>query len=86
MPPTAQASDSADVVQNKLNMLFASYERRLQSWLPSPSAEGLAQQKTPEEIEKEEATTFRPMPTKYARAWPASRPDRRFLGPSEDGV
>ncbi|KAI9887932.1 MAG: hypothetical protein M1823_000189 [Watsoniomyces obsoletus] len=53
----------ADIIQNKLNMLFASQQRLLQNWLPPLTPEETAaNQKSAEELQKEEEAMFRPMP------------------------
>lgn len=55
----------ADIIQNKLNLLFASRQRLLESWLPPRTPEELARSKSAAEIEQEEEAIFRPMPTRF---------------------
>ncbi len=54
----------ADIIQNKLNLLFASRQRLLESWLPPRTPEETATSKSAEEMEQEEEAIFRPMPTR----------------------
>lgn len=61
-PPTVDA----DVIQNKLNVLFANQQRLLASWLPPRTEEELTKSKSQEEIEKEEEAIFAPVPATYA--------------------
>ena len=58
-------STDGDVLQNKLNMLFASRQRLLETWLPPRGAEELANAKSTDELEREEEAIFRPIPTTY---------------------
>ncbi|KAI9793183.1 MAG: hypothetical protein M1816_000603 [Peltula sp. TS41687] len=63
MAPTT--ANEADILQNKLNLLFADRQRLLSTWLPPRTPEEVARsQATAEEIEQEEAATFQPIPTR----------------------
>ena len=59
-------SCDADVIQNQLNVLLAKQHRLLSSWLPPRKPEELANAKTEEELEMEEAAIFTPVPATYA--------------------
>lgn len=61
----SNTATEADIIQNKLNLLFASRQRLLESWLPPRTPEELARSKSAEEVEQEEEATFRPIPTRY---------------------
>ncbi|KAI9820219.1 MAG: hypothetical protein M1827_005841 [Pycnora praestabilis] len=59
MPAT---TSEADIIFNKANVALAKSRRLIASWLPPPTAEEVANAKTEEELEREEAEIFAPVP------------------------
>ena len=55
------SSSTADVVQNKLNVLLAKQERLLSTWLP-PRDPSTSDARTRAEIERDEDAIFTPTP------------------------
>ena len=55
----------ADVIFNRTNVALAKSQRLIASWLPPRTEEELRNAKSAEEIEKEEAEIFVPMPDLY---------------------
>ncbi|KAI9797287.1 MAG: hypothetical protein M1833_005583 [Piccolia ochrophora] len=51
-----------DVIQNKLNVLFAEQKRLLATWLPPPGPEEASNVKSQEELDQEEEAMFAPVP------------------------
>ena len=61
MPKSKEPSE-ADVVFNRANLALARHKKLVSSWLPPLSKEQVANQKSSEELEKEEEEMFAPVP------------------------
>jgi hypothetical protein len=62
MPPKTKEPTEADIVFNRANVALAKSQRLIASWLPPRTSEELANAKTQEELEKEDADLFAPVP------------------------
>lgn len=65
MPASTSTSD-ADIIFNRANVALAKSQRLIASWLPPRTEEELRAAKSPEEIEREEAELFAPIPEQFA--------------------
>ena len=64
--PASTSTSEADIIFNRANVALAKSQRLIASWLPPPTEEELRNAKTEEEIEKEEAELFTPVPERLA--------------------
>ncbi|KAF2431237.1 hypothetical protein EJ08DRAFT_696624 [Tothia fuscella] len=62
MPPKSKEPSEAEIVFNRANVALAKSQRLIASWLPPKTPEELANAKTQEELEKEDADLFTPVP------------------------
>jgi len=60
--PVSTSTSEADIIFNRANVALAKSQRLIASWLPPRTEEELRNAKTEEEIEKEEAELFTPVP------------------------
>jgi hypothetical protein len=61
MPKVKEPSE-ADIIFNRANVALAKNQRLVASWLPPPTTDELAGAKSQEELDKEEAEMFAPVP------------------------
>ena len=61
----SKTTSEADIIFNRTNVALAKSQRLIASWLPPRTEEELRNAKPAEEIEKEEAGIFVPMPDLY---------------------
>ena len=62
MMPESTSTSEADVIFNRANVALAKSQRLIASWLPPRTEEELRNAKSDEQIEKEEAELFTPVP------------------------
>ncbi|MCJ1243302.1 hypothetical protein MMC30_000499 [Trapelia coarctata] len=60
--PVSTSTSEADIIFNRANVALAKSQRLIASWLPPRTEEELRNAKTEEEIEREEAELFAPVP------------------------
>lgn len=61
-PMLAPTAVSGDAIQAGINVSVAQSRRLVSSWLPPPTPEEIASQKTDEQLAKEDAELFTPTP------------------------
>lgn len=59
---SASTAPSVDAIQATINVSVAKSRRLISSWLPPPTPQEIASQKTDEQLAKEDAELFKPMP------------------------
>lgn len=64
--PASTSTSEADIIFNRANVALAKSQRLIASWLPPRTEEELRTAKSPEEIEREEAELFAPIPELFA--------------------
>lgn len=62
MMPESTSTSEADIIFNRANVALAKSQRLIASWLPPRTEEELRNAKSDEQIEKEEAELFTPVP------------------------
>lgn len=67
-PPSTTTTTEADIIQNKLNLLFASRQRLLDTWLPPRTPQEERCQAMEQEDEEEDEDNFQSIPTRYVLA------------------
>lgn len=74
----ANNTSEVDIIFNRANVALARSQRLVASWLPPKTDEELANSnKTEEELQREEDELFKPVPEKYALAFPPWTPSKK---------